>query len=325
MSLVSIIIPVYAVEKYISKCLISVKNQTYRYFECIVVDDGSPDNSTLIGKNAVSNDSRFKFFYKENGGLSDARNFGLDRAKGEYVCFLDSDDYYNSDFIEKMLKSANENNSDIVVCNTNFVSESGEIIKKHSNRYSSYISGYAAFNDLMISKNLLCIVPDKMFRRVLFENVRFPVGVYYEDRATTHKLFLISEKISFVSNFLFNYCQRLGSITNSLNNKHIKDRIVVMELIECFLKKEKIFQDHQEIFVICYLLNVYLAGGAMIAKNSGCNKYFYTYLFSISDSNYFTYRNILLVRKTSYIKMLALFALKFNYILFFVSYKIFFR
>ena len=119
---VSIIIPVYAVENFIEKCLLSILKQTYKNFQCIVVDDGSPDNSITIGKKVVSDDERFEFLSKNNGGLSDARNFGLKYVKGDYICFLDSDDYYSEYFIEEMLSSILSNGSDISICNTVFIS-----------------------------------------------------------------------------------------------------------------------------------------------------------------------------------------------------------
>lgn len=314
---ISIIIPVFNVEKYIEKSLISIKNQTFKEFECIIVDDGSQDKSINIAKKVINNDKRFFIVSKENGGLSDARNFGLELAKAEYICFQDSDDFYSEDFLQKMHSKIEESASDVVICDTNFVNENGEIIRRHRNNIKKTISGKDAFIDVTISKNILCITQNKLFRKKVFDGIQYPLKTYYEDRATTYKLFLKSEKISFVDEYLFNYLQRKGSITNSLKEKNLSDRVLVMNLIKDYFIKENLMKDYHQEYLICYLLNVYLSGAAMIAKNAGMQKKWYEYLLKISNKKLFTIANIIKVRRASYKKMIALFLLKINYRLFY--------
>ena len=114
--LISIIIPVYNVEIYIEQCLDSIKKQSYQNFEVIIVNDGSQDNTESICKKIAQSDARFKYFSKENGGVSSARNFGLDNANGHYITFIDGDDWVDPNHLEILIKSITENNSDIAIC-----------------------------------------------------------------------------------------------------------------------------------------------------------------------------------------------------------------
>lgn len=114
--LISVIIPVYNAEKYLEQCLNSIKNQTYKNFEVIIVNDGSKDNTDSICKKFAQSDSRFRYFSKENGGVSSARNFGLDNANGHYITFIDGDDWVEHNHLEILIKSITENNSDIAIC-----------------------------------------------------------------------------------------------------------------------------------------------------------------------------------------------------------------
>ena len=106
--LISIIVPIYNVEKYLRQCLDSIMNQTYQNFECLLINDGSPDNSANICREYVDKDSRFKYFEKENGGVSSARNLGIEYSKGEYITFIDSDDWVDSDYLELLYMKINE-------------------------------------------------------------------------------------------------------------------------------------------------------------------------------------------------------------------------
>ena len=116
-SLVSVIVPIYKVEKYLNKCVDSIINQSYKNLEIILVDDGSPDKCGEICDKYAEKDSRVKVIHKENGGLSDARNAGIDIAKGDYLLFVDSDDWITSNICEVLIKNANDNLSDIIACN----------------------------------------------------------------------------------------------------------------------------------------------------------------------------------------------------------------
>lgn len=310
--IISVIVPVYNVEKFIKKSIESLINQTFKEFEVLIVDDGSEDKSIEIAKKIASNDNRFIFLTKENGGLSDARNYGIERAKGEYLSFLDSDDYFDSQYLEKMYNKIKKENADICVCDIELVKENGDFIRIQKNAYSHTISGEEAFLDDIQTISIISMAQNKLYKKELFDTVEYPKGLYYEDRATTYKLFLNSKKVTFVNETLFFYVQRDGSIMNSLNQKKIDDRFLVIDSIKNYLISNNIFDKYEKEFIICYLLNVPLAGSSMIAMYS--NEYdreINNFLNKI-DNNYFNLENILLLKTNHIKKMVALLLLKLN-------------
>lgn len=309
---ISVIVPVYNVEDFIKKSICSLKEQTFTDFEVIIVDDGATDNSINIAQENTKNDPRFIYVSKINGGLSDARNFGINLAKGEYLAFLDSDDYYSPFFLEKMYNKIIEDNADICICDIELVKENYESIKVIKNKYIKPISGLIAFKDNLSNISISSGAQNKLFKKDLFSDERFPKGLYYEDRATTYKLFLKSKKITFLNEALFYYLQRNGSIMNGLSNKKLDDRFIVLDSIKQYLQKEGIFIDNIKGYICCYLLNVILSGSAQIAMYStDYNKEIGIYLSRI-DKKMFTIRNILSLRKEHFKKMIALLILKYN-------------
>lgn len=171
----SIIIPVYNVEQYLDKCLKSISKQTFLDFECIIVDDGSPDNSNAIIDKYVNKDQRFKVIHQKNMGLSAARNTGLDVAKGDYITFVDSDDYIANDYLEKFVLKIASSNADIIICG---------IIEVFKNYENSRV--FANATTEVIKQNILAdtwpsFVWNKCYKKELFDNVRFPVGKAFED------------------------------------------------------------------------------------------------------------------------------------------------
>ena len=171
---ISVIVPVYNVYNYIDKCLNSLVNQTLRDIEIIVVNDGSPDNSEEIIEKYIKKYSNIKYYKKKNGGISDARNYGLKYATGEYIGFVDSDDYVKENMYEEMYNKALTDNYDMVVCDLNYVYDDKIIrvdcgIKKDTENVKSiYIDNYP-------------VVWNKIFKRELFNNIQFKCGVWFED------------------------------------------------------------------------------------------------------------------------------------------------
>lgn len=178
-NLISIIIPVYNVNKYIEKCIVSLLAQTHDNFEAILIDDGSPDNSIEIAKSIIKGDPRFIFLSKENGGQGSARNMGIDLAKGEYITFLDSDDYIEPTFLQDMHAQLISTNADICVCNINVVNDNGNIIKSINNNPEAYMKK----NDfLLCSDTISSFMWDKLFKKETFLNMRFSPDIRtYED------------------------------------------------------------------------------------------------------------------------------------------------
>lgn len=232
LNLISIIIPIYNVEMYLRRCIDSVLNQTYRNLEVILVDDGSPDKCGEICDEYAEKDKRIRVIHKENGGLSDARNAGLDIATGEYVAFVDSDDYIDKDMYVKLYEAIQEADADMSICNFRYVDENGTC--KFSNNdlpiKDETLSGiHILLNNMFDEKCWYWVVAwNKLYKRELFENIKYPFGRVHEDEFVIHKLFLKCNKVACVSKMLYNYVQREDSIMNQRNDKNRLDYIDAM-------------------------------------------------------------------------------------------------
>lgn len=234
--LISVIVPIYNVEQFLEKCLTSISSQTYKNLEVILVDDGATDNSGKICDKYAECNPNFKVVHKKNGGLSDARNTGLELCKGEYITFIDGDDYISQDYVEKLYNTLAKYNTDISVCAEQYVqySENGEetIIKRPFNDYNGELVMTAAEAlDNFIRQNMFdASACAKLYKTKCFEGIRFPCGYAYEDIGTIYKPFLKSKSVVFFSDRLYFYIQRQGSIlhTNS-NSKRYWDGIKMAE------------------------------------------------------------------------------------------------
>ncbi|MGL5357206.1 MAG: glycosyltransferase [Cetobacterium sp.] len=214
MKKVSVIVPVYNVEKYLDKCLKSIVNQTLKDIEIIIVNDGTKDNSEEIILKYEKKDKRIKYYKKENGGLSDARNYGLEKSTGEYISFIDSDDFIDSDMLEKMYNNAKENESDIIVCGFKSVYESG--IKRTEKKYDKI-----KFKDILEISFAWNKIYNHSFLKTL--NFRFPVGKHFEDMYCIPELAIKTSKITSISETPYNYVIRENSITTKRDNSKIFD------------------------------------------------------------------------------------------------------
>lgn len=235
--LVSIIIPVYNTEDYIKNCLFSVINQSYNNLEIIVVNDGSKDKSDEIIKRIKNEDSRIKYHIKSNGGLSSARNYGLDVASGEYVVFLDSDDALDLNYVETMYKTMVDNSVDIVACNRNKNGKEAIYINKTTvmNRETSikeYLKGSYFFPES-------CCV--KFYKMSLFDNIRFPEGRIHEDTFTTYKLLNAINNTAYIDYNGYIVNERQLSITRSPFSNRNYDVVIACKEIFNFYKSYNLF------------------------------------------------------------------------------------
>jgi glycosyltransferase involved in cell wall biosynthesis len=219
--LISIVIPIYNVEKYLKNCVDSVCNQTYRNLEIILVDDGSPDHCPEICEDYARNDSRVRVIHKQNGGLSDARNYGIEVAKGKYITCIDSDDYVSEDFIEYLYKLLKDANADISVCgfiktknlNENRIFTSEDTIEMSSNQ---------AIQEMLYAKIFTTSAWGKLYRTDLFYDVTYPLGKYSEDMYTTFKLLNKANKVVYGNQVCYYYLHRPNSIlTSDFSSKHL--------------------------------------------------------------------------------------------------------
>lgn len=215
MPAISVIVPVYKVEKFISKCIESILNQTFRDFELILVDDGSPDNSGVICDEYAKKDSRIKVIHKKNGGLADARNVGLEASTGSFIGFVDSDDYIAEDMYEKLYTSCIMKNAEISVCGRYNVYEN-HATETFSLNQNQVWNSKEAISNLLVWNYIDSSACDKLFRRDLFSTLRFPIGKYNEDVFIMVKLFDRAERIVHIGESKYYYFHRNDSITTEL-------------------------------------------------------------------------------------------------------------
>ena len=248
--------PVYNVENYLSRCLNSLVNQTLKDLEIIVINDGSPDNSQMIIEDYQTKyPVLIKGYIKENGGLSDARNYGIKKASGEYLAFIDSDDYVERETFERMYCKAKEADYDVVACNLKYIYEDSDEIKYVSSNLKEDISDKAKIKEMIIS-----IYPsacNKIYKREIFsDDLLFKKGVLFEDVEFTHRLISKIATIGKVDEYLINYTQRSGTITKTPNKK-VFDYIDNMNGIIDFYKKNDIFDEYKKVLEYSYVRYLY--------------------------------------------------------------------
>ena len=218
--LVSIIVPVYKVEQYLKRCMDSVLNQTYKNIEVILVNDGSPDNCPALCDEYAKIDSRVRVIHKENGGLSSARNVALDSVKGDYIFFVDSDDWLALDTLE-VLNEYLEKDYDMISFQRTYLMEEKVVEKGEKNPKDMDVSQYI---DASFLGRYDFFVTTKIFKTEVFNNVRFLEGRNYEDLEIMHRLFLNMKKVVGLDYFLYYYWKgNEGAITNTITMKNIKD------------------------------------------------------------------------------------------------------
>ena len=234
--LISIVIPVYNVEKYISKCVNSILNQTYRNLDIILVDDGSTDSSGAICDNFASIDNWIVVIHKNNGGLSDARNCGMDVSKGKLISFIDSDDFVEETYVETLFKLMNEQNADMSVLPLYPIDENNNHIGRKVTYEKKYFNNKTAFENMFESNGLPWCAQAKLYKKEMFRGIRYPVGKLMEDKATTYKLFDKCNKIVFLDAPLYKYLVRKGSIMRSSFSKKRMGSFKIQEELNDFIK-----------------------------------------------------------------------------------------
>ncbi|WP_270424946.1 glycosyltransferase family 2 protein [Anaerostipes hadrus] len=214
--LISIVVPVYNVENYLDRCVKSIIAQVYTNIEIILVDDGSSDNSGKICEKWKEKDKRIIVIHKKNGGLSSARNAGIEIAKGKYIAFVDSDDYISKNMYSELYRVLKQNNSDIAICGRKYVWDNGKrYCRYHYDKRIENYSSKEAIREMNSFRKFDMAAWDKLYRTSLFENIRFPEGKLSEDYYIMYKLFLKSKKVVYYAYPLYYYYQRQNSITKN--------------------------------------------------------------------------------------------------------------
>ncbi|MBO6183619.1 MAG: glycosyltransferase [Chryseobacterium sp.] len=255
-SKVSVIVPVYNVENYLAKCLDSLVNQSLKNIEIIVVNDGSKDGSgNIIQQYAEKYPDKIKAFSKENGGLSDARNFGIDQATGDYLGFVDSDDYVSKTMFEEMLTLAEKHDAEMVICNIQKVDEGGNVTQKLT-QISNMPEKIVLEKYFSVFSDLSYFACNKLFKKELFIQKRFKKGVHFEDIQLIPQLLLECKIVAQTQNFHYQYLERINSITKTHNEKGL-DILKAVEDVEEFFKTSKYSSNTKELMGFQILEGVY--------------------------------------------------------------------
>lgn len=264
--LVSIIVPVFNVEDYLDRCLLSIKNQSYSNFEVIIIDDGSTDSSGEVCDIYAITDKRFRVFHQQNKGLSVSRNNALSKARGEYICFVDSDDYILPDFLKSLITLMFQEKADIVKCDYfrgKITSDETEVIK----RYSSH-----EFTEKVIVDEIGSQLWQYLYRASLWEGVISPPGRYAQDMMILHEVTHKANKIVTTSQRLyFYYIDRNNSTSNSMNKKckGALDRSYAFSLRYVFSLKNGYIDCCNELYikVLDYFNNALVLGDSLTDKH----------------------------------------------------------
>lgn len=265
MNLISVIVPVYNIRQYLEKCIESIIDQTYRNLEIILVDDGSTDNSGEICDFYSNKDSRINVLHQENKGLSAARNAGMKVARGDWLAFVDGDDWIESNMFEKMLDIGKEYDADLVLSRFKFATAKIEFEKENDHDAISIFEGSELIEEYIQKKKNCMISPsvwDRLYKKEILDGLLFPEGRVHEDICFTVDVFCRCKRAVYIDHPFYNYrVDRGESISNSgYDIKRIEDTIVLTEMAERHLIEYKQESLAKQLYLELYLLltNIYL-------------------------------------------------------------------
>ena len=280
--LLSVVVPIYNVEKVLSRCIESLINQTYKNLEILLVDDGSKDGSASLIDEYARKDSRIVPIHKPNGGSATARNVGLNKATGYYITFVDSDDYVEFDAYETMIDAINRNNADIAVCGRFDDYPDGRQVPSFTAEKEGILTNEEAFKKILLWDEMDISPCDKVYKKELWNNVHFPEGQNVEDIKTLPVVIKNASKIVHIgSRAMYHYVHREGSITTTFNLTKIKDFRSAFLTLNAFtinhfpnIKDELIFymnHSYLDLLIMCekikYKGEEYLEAKAYLKKN----------------------------------------------------------
>lgn len=319
---ISIIVPVYNVELYLEKCLKSLVNQSLQEIEILIVNDGSKDSSQdIIDQFQHEYPRKILSFIKENGGLSDARNFGIDRAKGEFIAFVDSDDYVSETMFQDMYNLATQYNAEMTICNLQKVNEYGNVTQKLT-QLSNMPEKIILSDHVSVFSDISYFACNKLFKRALFEKKRFKVGIHFEDIELIPQILLQCNVIAFTEKYHYQYLERENSISNSHTTKGL-DILYAVESVEEVFAKSKFSNEVNMLrnFQILEAVYSYLAYLAFVKNDDDFYKMSDVYDEFIAERGIKT-KDILQYRRfgKNYLLSLPLPKIAF-YILYFFGFK----
>ncbi|MEG2021798.1 MAG: glycosyltransferase [Oscillospiraceae bacterium] len=252
---ISIVVPIYKVEAYLDRCVQSIQNQTFTDLEIILVDDGSPDKCGDICDEYAKQDSRIKVLHKANGGLSSARNAGIEYATANYIMFLDSDDWMDLDTVEVLYKVLKQHDADIAECS--FRNVYSDTIVEETTCTGAIIEGtnIDALEGILDWNHFKPVAWNKLYKREVIGDIRYPKGLLHEDEFTTYKYFWNAKKLVYVDVSKINYdCSRTESITKSgFNINKLDACIALYQRIEFFADNNIIELEEKNCNVFCWV------------------------------------------------------------------------
>lgn len=264
--IISIILPVYNTSPYLEECLNSIHNQSFKDYELICIDDGSSDNSYKILKKYEKIITNCKVIYQNNQGVATARNVGLNNVHGDYIVFIDSDDYIEPNYLERLYNEICNTNADVVICNFYRYYENSNlklpvVYKKKSGLYSSHDILKSLIPDNLIHSYLW----NKLWKKELFNNMEFPM-IKYEDISIMCDLFYKAKKISIISDTLYYYRIRKTSIVRNYSISTQNDYVKAYGFIRLFLKEKKLYDKYKfsynllsiKVFLVMFFINIFL-------------------------------------------------------------------
>jgi glycosyltransferase involved in cell wall biosynthesis len=318
-TLVSIIIPIFNTSRYLDKCLKSIINQTFKNLEIILINDGSTDDSLLICEKYQKTDSRIIILNKTNEGAASARNLGLDFASGEYIGFIDSDDFVHPKMYEKLVDISKKYNTDIAFCNFH----EGNINQKKINQdYDIFeINKFDLLNDMYTSKATSAVVVwNKLFKKHLFNNIRYPKNHIIDDEAIIYKLIFFSSKVYYTSEKLYYYTYNPSSITKT---KYFNPKKILF--LESLHEKALFFKDKNASLykkTLIYLLDYIFFIFSQFYKNNVTGIKNYYMVKKIYLSNVFGFINI---KEFIFYKKFLLILSLINYEILFIGYFFYYK
>lgn len=277
---ISVIVPVYNVEAYLSKCIESIIHQTYQNLEILLIDDGSTDGSGPICDAFAEKDARITVIHKKNGGLSDARNTGINHSSGEYLAFVDSDDSLDLHMLEKLYAALKEHDADISICDFCRVDSDG-------NNYEDGQSNFHTCAGLATGKEVIqrlfegdytyyTVAWNKLYKREIFKNIRYPYGRLNEDEFVVHRIFGACKKVVCLNDQLYYYLQRPDGIMGILNSGSRKHRFfnradALLDRSE-YLDSIGMPEYASEAYARCVFLFLRICDTEVDEKNNGCRR-----------------------------------------------------
>lgn len=306
---ISVIIPVYGVEKYIAKCIESIKNQTFTNFEAILINDGTKDNSVAVAEDAIAGDVRFIILHKENGGQGSARNLGLDNARGDYIAFIDSDDWVEPRYLQAMYEKIAEEDADVCACDVLYVDINGKIVREFKNNPL----GYYENNDyLMACWYISNFMWDKLFKSEVFDGVRFDTSMRTNEDVYLLFGLLYKKKIVSTLGYLYNYLQRPAATSKGAPPTLIKDRVKIKDKQLAFAKSIHRYEKDKDYIDIVYLNHFLFNTLVATARYSSTYKDDVEEIKNQIETEFYNLKNIYTLSKTEPKAGLSLFLFKLS-------------